>query len=55
MKVYYAIIDESGSTASTETSHFLVVAALVTEEPVAIRRIIHRLQKKNRSSFFYIR
>jgi hypothetical protein len=50
MKIYYAFVDESGSTAPTETSHFLVIAVLGAEEPIDIRRIIHRFQKKNSSS-----
>jgi hypothetical protein len=50
MKLYYAFVDESGSTASTETSHFLVVAVFGTEEPLDIRRVIRRYRKKNKGS-----
>ena len=50
MKIYYAFVDKSGSTAPTETSHILVIAVLGTEEPIDIRRVIHRFQKKNSSS-----
>jgi hypothetical protein len=50
MKIYFAFIDESGSTASSDTSHILVVAVLGTEEPIDIRRVIHRFQKKNKTS-----
>jgi hypothetical protein len=48
--MHYAFVDESGSTASSDTSHILVVAVLGTEEPIDIRRVIHRYQKNNRSS-----
>jgi len=50
MRIYYAFVDESGSTATTDTSHILVVAVLATEEPDSIRRAIRQYQKKNRSS-----
>ena len=50
MQIYYAFVDESGSTAPTETSHILVVAALGAEAPIAIRRVVHRFQKKYCSS-----
>jgi len=43
--MYYAFVDESGSTASTETSHILVVAVIGTKELVTIHRIIHRFKK----------
>jgi len=48
--MHYAFVDESGSTAPTETSHLLVVAVLGTEEPISIRRVIHRFQKKLNTS-----
>jgi len=48
--MHYAFIDESGSTAPTETSHILVVAVIGTKEPIAIHRIIHRFQKRYISS-----
>jgi len=50
MKIYYAFIDESGGTAPTETSHILVVAVIGTNDPVDIKRIIHRFQKRNSTS-----
>lgn len=50
LKIFYAFVDESGSTAPTETSHILVIAVLGTENPVDIGRVIHRIQKKNGAS-----
>jgi len=50
LKISYAFMDESGSTAPTETSHILVVAVLGTEDPVDIGRIIHQIQKKDGAS-----
>jgi len=50
-KIYYAFVDESGSTTPTETSHILVVAVLGTGEPIDIRKVIRQFQKKGRPNF----
>jgi hypothetical protein len=47
-QIYYAFVDESGSTALSETSHILVVAVLGTGEPVEIRKVIRQFQKKDK-------
>ena len=44
--LHHAFIDEAGSVALSSHSHFLIVAALCTDDPRAIDRLIRKVQKK---------
>jgi len=48
--LHHAYIDEAGSAALSSQSHFLIVAALCTDNPRAIDRLIRKVQKKYGSS-----
>jgi hypothetical protein len=44
--LHHAFIDEAGSVALSSHSHFLIVAALCTDDPRAIDRLVRKVQKK---------
>ena len=48
--LHHAFIDEAGSAAVSKQSHFLIVAALCTDDPRSIDRLIRKAQKKHGSS-----
>ena len=46
LSLHHAFIDEAGSAVPSSRSHFLVVAALCTNNPRAVDRVIRKAQKK---------
>jgi len=50
MTLRYAFVDEAGNIALSHQNHVLLVAALCTDTPRAINRIIRKAQKKYGSS-----